>query len=396
MADEDPANMEVDKHEDVTPAAIPKMKRKQSSGSSGSGSTMDATTALQDRLAALSAMPQRKGRKKKSFDTVENISRSQSVRDRERYYSLADTKKDLNKIVTQRQQKRKATLQARNEEMKKYIKSKRNVLEDDDAKDTQVNADDPALVIKDRQLVKVDDDGDADLATTPLSPPPRKEENSERVMEIDEEKSKTLTSDSQNVVPSSTTASSSETSQTTQTDSTDVNGDEANAKSQSQSQPAKIDPRKSSSSKPVKTPVANPSVNIPMLSQAGSGGGGTSQSNSKRGTGLFRNLFKKKDKEETAAATSSSSSSSSYSSSSANVSSRISSSNSSSNAAINASSFSSSYSSSSSASASASSSSSCSTSSISWSVTFSTDSILSSSPVVGTSVSSVGVASVMR
>jgi len=311
MADEDPANMEVDKHEDVTPAAIPKMKRKQSSGSSGSGSTMDATTALQDRLAALSAMPQRKGRKKKSFDTVENISRSQSVRDRERYYSLADTKKDLNKIVTQRQQKRKATLQARNEEMKKYIKSKRNVLEDDDAKDTQVNADDPALVIKDRQLVKVDDDGDADLATTPLSPPPRKEENSERVMEIDEEKSKTLTSDSQNVVPSSTTASSSETSQTTQTDSTDVNGDEANAKSQSQSQPAKIDPRKSSSSKPVKTPVANPSVNIPMLSQAGSGGGGTSQSNSKRGTGLFRNLFKKKDKEETAAATSSSSSSSS-------------------------------------------------------------------------------------
>lgn len=197
--------------------------------------------------------------------------RTQSTINRERYYSLADTKKDLPKIVNQRKQKRKATVERKNETMKKYIQSKRNVLAgvEDDEKEQDGDGD-VAMVVKDKEFSKVDEDGDTQLAQTPLSPPPKATNTADTEMK-DAGKDSSSSSSTQ-----TSTAKEPEKKATVGSDSA------LNAKSQSTS----------GAMSPVKTPTANPSVNIASF-------GSEDKTNSKDGhqsrkSGIFKGLFKKK------------------------------------------------------------------------------------------------------
>ena len=102
------------------------------------------------------------------------MTRGTSNANRDRYYSLANTKSDLKKIDNQRAQQRKEKQALKNRTMKKYIQSKKNVLagveDDEDMKEDG----DAAMLLKDKELAKVDDDGDTELNQTPLSPAPEK------------------------------------------------------------------------------------------------------------------------------------------------------------------------------------------------------------------------------
>lgn len=171
---------------------MPKMKPQTSSGSTGSGATMGDSQALHNRLAQLQAMQNRKGgRKKKSFDASQSLTRGTSNANRDRYYSLANTKSDLKKIDNQRAQQRKEKQALKNRTMKKYIQSKKNVLagvNDDDMKE-DIMSDDAAMILKDKQLSKVDDDGDTQLTQTPLSPAPEKYNGNQTDTEMKEEES---------------------------------------------------------------------------------------------------------------------------------------------------------------------------------------------------------------
>merc|ERR1712228_1084075 len=219
--------------------------------SSTSGQTMMNThsDALHDRLAQLQAMQQRKGFKKKSFDIKDSkkLSRSQSNANRDRYHSIATTKKtELNKIKYERQQQREQVVKQQNRRMKQYIKSRKNLFDTDDEKKLTDN-DDAAIALNDEQLSKVDNDGDTQLSETPLSPAP-----------------------------------SSETTADTDTDSK-TSDQQFHAKSQ-QSKPVIY---------PQKTPIANPSVAV--SSNLISSTKRKSNSSTKRNSGFLGNLFKKKD-----------------------------------------------------------------------------------------------------
>eukprot|EP00486_Rosalina_sp_Unknown_P008302 CAMPEP_0201594276 /NCGR_PEP_ID=MMETSP0190_2-20130828/191639_1 /ASSEMBLY_ACC=CAM_ASM_000263 /TAXON_ID=37353 /ORGANISM="Rosalina sp." /LENGTH=308 /DNA_ID=CAMNT_0048053821 /DNA_START=90 /DNA_END=1013 /DNA_ORIENTATION=+ len=249
---------------------MPKMKPQTSSGSTGSGATMGGTTAMQNRLAQLQAMQQRKGRGgKKSFDASQSLTRGTSNANRDRYYSLANTKSDLKKIDNQRAQQRKEKQALKNRTMKKYIQSKKNVLagvdmNDDDSK---MNEDgDAAMLINDKDFSKVDDDGDTELNQTPLSPAPKEYNGNQTDTEMKEEE------------PPSKPKSQPVDTKMKQKDKSSANSQQT------------IKPKANAS--PVRTPIANPSVNL----SEGKGGNASSQTGGKggkRSSGIFGGLFKK-------------------------------------------------------------------------------------------------------
>eukprot|EP01084_Bolivina_argentea_P268766 456602_1 len=102
---------------------IPKIKPQTVLGCTGS--TMIDTNALNNRLAQLQSMQQKRGRKKKSFDAIQSLNKSVSNANRDRYYSLA-TKQDAKKIQETKQQEREQIIQMKNARMKKYIQSQKN------------------------------------------------------------------------------------------------------------------------------------------------------------------------------------------------------------------------------------------------------------------------------
>jgi len=99
---------------------------------------MGDSSKLQERLAKLNSM-NRGGAKKKSFDASDALSRSQSNTHRGRYYSIANTRDDLKKITKRREAQRTEKQVLGQQNQRKYIKSRRNVLAgvDDDSKDTE-------------------------------------------------------------------------------------------------------------------------------------------------------------------------------------------------------------------------------------------------------------------
>merc|ERR1712154_257218 len=107
-----------------------------------------------DRLAQLQAMQTRKGGfKKKSFDIKDSkkMSRSASNANRDRYFSIATTKKtELKKIENQRQQQREQVLKQQNKVRKKYIqaKSRKNLFDTDDEKKVDMDETDAAMILK--------------------------------------------------------------------------------------------------------------------------------------------------------------------------------------------------------------------------------------------------------
>eukprot|EP01084_Bolivina_argentea_P268767 456604_1 len=106
-------------------------------------STMTNTTALNNRLAQLQSIQQRK---KKSLDRSKSLNRIESNVNRDRYYSIT-TIQDAKKIQHRRQQEREQIIQMKNKRMKGYIQSKKNTF-------------DSVMVLKDKKLAKVDNDNE--------------------------------------------------------------------------------------------------------------------------------------------------------------------------------------------------------------------------------------------
>merc|ERR1712129_426614 len=148
-------------------------------GTSSQTMMKSKNSALTNRLAQLNAMPSGKSRnfKKNSFD-IKDSKRSQSIRDRDRYFSIATTKTtELKKIEKERKQQREQVVKQQNLRRKKYIqsKSKKNIFDGvkDDDDEKKMPSDDnmeAAMLLEDEQLAKVNNDADAQLAETPLSP----------------------------------------------------------------------------------------------------------------------------------------------------------------------------------------------------------------------------------
>merc|ERR1712154_345172 len=172
------------------------------------------------------------------------------------------------------QQQRQQMVIQQNRRMKKYIQSqsRKNVLDGvsnkDDEKERVDTIDDDedgdaAMILKDKKLAKVDDDGDTQIAQTPLSPAPKPDDH-----EMKE----------------------------TQTTTTTNNANSQRTKPQTIETKKKAD--KSSNKKSVKTPVVGPSVATLSSSDSSNKKPTNSTPNiaNKRSSGLFGGLFHKKNR----------------------------------------------------------------------------------------------------
>jgi len=141
--------------------------------------TMGDSSALQSRLATLNNMNRGKKKMQSSVDDLGFLgARTKSNAHRDRYYSIANTRSDLQKMGTLRQTKLSEEQALKNQKQKKYIKSRRDVLSgvDDDSKD-----------VEEADTVVVSDNEALSDTEKPLSPVSKKKKQKEKVEEKDSE-----------------------------------------------------------------------------------------------------------------------------------------------------------------------------------------------------------------